>query len=179
MALGCSSLTDDQLVELLLEACNELVTRDGYVVSAAQREIDLIAEKQKAARLSTAQKLKALEEAYTDAVVIVKTEFQRQLTKEVLELVRRDVQSGKLRMATPAEEGNLVRDAELAAKQRILQEIREKLIQEKYTLSIQICGSQVTVCFGVESFVSRCYDATRKGAEIVRELCKIVGADCP
>lgn len=162
-----------------MEASNELVTRDGYVISAAQREIDLIAEKQKATRLSTAQKLKALEESWEDAILIAKVEFQKQLTKDVLEMVRRDVASGELKLMNREEESKAIVDADKWAKQQVLLEIKTRLAQEKITLSIQITGSQVNVCFGTQQFASRCYGAAQKGEEIVRALAGIVGADCP
>jgi len=97
MDLGLASLTDDQLVDLLDEACRELSTRAWFVREAAQRTIT-----------SNAQKLTDLEIAIKWAVGKTRDEYLAQLKQDVLAFVQQEVQTGNLRVMTPEEEAKAI-----------------------------------------------------------------------
>lgn len=87
MDLGLEELTDDQLLDLLQQACLELARRDGYVRQLAQRTI-----------VTAAEKMKALREVAEPLVLQIKREYIAQLKQEVESEMREALQSGVIRL---------------------------------------------------------------------------------
>jgi len=102
MDLGISLLTDDQLLELLQEACVELGNRDPVVRKIAQSVISTEAERTKLRR-----------EAVHGAVKEVRKRYVRQLKQEIQEQLEIEVRKGA-RVLTVIEEADIV--AEFTAK---------------------------------------------------------------
>lgn len=112
MPLGCDKLTDDQLVELLQEACSELACRSDLVRNHAQRVI-------KGGAWEMEQKLKALEQEVTAA----RRSYVDQIKQETKEDVRRMLTTGEIRVVKPAEECDMAVQAHKDALVEILAEI--------------------------------------------------------
>ena len=91
MDLGLSELTDDQLLDLLDQACAELAQRDGYVRQLAQQTI-----------VRGAQKRDAIAEALEPVVRRVKQNYIDQLKRDAAEeleaAMREGLQSGSIRL---------------------------------------------------------------------------------
>jgi hypothetical protein len=126
MNLGLSELTDDQLVELLQEACNELAQRDPIVHKAAQAAIDhealklkavreekelqvrVIEEESRALRFGIAEKEAHLRYFMRQAIQRATEEYRDQLAKDVSALVKEEIAAGRYRVMTPEEEAVVI-----------------------------------------------------------------------
>lgn len=112
MPLGCDKLTDDQLVELLQEACSELACRSDLVRNHAQRVI-------KGGAWEMEQKLKALEEEVSKA----RHAYISQIKQETKDDVKRMLTTGEIRLMKPVEEADLAHRTERQALTDLLAEI--------------------------------------------------------
>lgn len=126
MDLGISLLTDDQLVELLQEACAVLAQRDPIVREAAQKTIDKEAEKLKKKREAALQTIRTLDNQIADlkraievAVREVEKDYIAQLRQEVFEMVQAEVNSGQLKLVTPKREAEWVVEATQLAQEAL------------------------------------------------------------
>lgn len=104
MSLGTNQLSDDQLLELLKEACNELAVRAGPVREAAQKVI-----------VTGAESIKIHEKVFTEAAEVVRREYEKQLYNETYEHVKVLIKSGSATLADSAEEARLAIEAEKKA----------------------------------------------------------------
>ncbi len=127
MALGVDLLTDDQLVELLIEVCNELAVRDPVVRKAAQNEISQAAKQVKARRIDAERTLAKRETQELDLartidqmVRLCREDYLAQLRKEVMAAVQAEIKAGTFQLITPAEEARAIKDATLQANQAAL-----------------------------------------------------------
>ena len=137
MDLGLGELTDDQLLDLLEQACNELATRDGYVRKFAQQTI-----------VSGAEKAKIARDALVGAAERVKADYIRQIRSEVEQDVRAAVASGEIRLDAIEEQRAIV-EASLESKIKIIDEMVGKLKAGKGDrFFCEIQGTLVTVNFG-------------------------------
>ncbi len=115
MDLGIDLLTDDQLVELLIEACNALADRDPVVRKAAQGEIDKRGREAKMTReLAWEQihdqeaEMAMMELAVRRAVDEAKRQYIEEIQKEVMAVVLAEMSTGSYRPLTPEEEAEVV-----------------------------------------------------------------------
>jgi hypothetical protein len=119
MDLGLSELDDDQLLELLNQACGELAARQPYVREMAQKTI-----------FDHAEKLEVAKEAMAAAVERVRQEYITQLTLEVAAEVRKQHKSGELRLISPEHETALAIRAEMVERERLIEEALAALERE-------------------------------------------------
>jgi len=91
--LGASELTDDQLVDLLQEACAELAQRNYVVRNAAQQVI-----------LDEAEKMKIMQKAINK----VRKQFAGEIRSQIQKEIAQEVKLGNVRIMTPAEEARLI-----------------------------------------------------------------------
>lgn len=111
MDLGLRDLTDDQLLELVEQTCQELAARDPYVRQMAQGTITTEAER-------LAAKRKAVKEAITDAMAI----YIQGIRTETAAEVRAGVKNGTIRLLTPAQEARVAVDSTFEAKIKLIDE---------------------------------------------------------
>ena len=118
MNLGLSELTDDQLVELLQEACNELAQRDPIVRKAAQETIDkeaiklkVLREEASVLRLTRESMEEDLRYWITQAIERTKKQYQDQLEKDVAEFVKEEIKAGRYRVMDSKEEAQRIANA--------------------------------------------------------------------
>jgi len=130
MSLGVELLTDDQIVELLIEVCNELAVRDPVVRKAAQAEISKAAEEVKTKRIaakrilqSRAQQEQTLLNTIESVVRQARQEYAAQLKREVVEAVQEEIKSGAFRLMTPQQEADAIKDATMQANDAALRGI--------------------------------------------------------
>lgn len=97
MDLGLSSLTDDQLVELLQEACCELAKRAWFVREAAQKVI-----------VTNAEKMQNMRHYYEMAIKKERTKYFEALREEVFRETHDQVIEGWIRVATVEEETDAI-----------------------------------------------------------------------
>lgn len=93
MDLGLKQLSDDQLVDLLQQACQELGQRAGFVRDAAQQVI-----------CTEAEKMLVFKSSLQKAVIIARQTFIAQLDSEVREIVCKGVEDGSIRLVSVDEE---------------------------------------------------------------------------
>lgn len=115
MDLGLNKLTDDQLLELLQQACAELAIRDHYVRNLAQQTI-----------FTEAEKLKAMKQEMEGAVAAAKAEHVAQLRQEIEAEVRRAVSAGEIQLFQPGEEPKIVVQTDLDVRAKMIQEIKAR-----------------------------------------------------
>lgn len=108
MDLGLKQLSDDQLVELLQEACAELGTREHYVRTAAQNVIQ-----------DEAEKMHVFQRLLGEAVSKTRAQFVKQLEKEVYRWVESGVKDGSIRIVNPDQEAALLVEASQVAIEAI------------------------------------------------------------
>lgn len=130
MSLGTNQLSDDQLLELLKEACNELAVRAGPVREAAQKVI-----------VTGAESIKIHEKVFTEAAVTVRREYEKQLYNETYEHVKLLVQNGSAMLADSAEEARLAIEAEKKA----FAELTKQQVGHNAKFELRIRGSEVTI----------------------------------
>jgi hypothetical protein len=116
MDLGLSALTDDQLLDLLQQACGELVTRDPFVRGLAQ-----------AAIFTESEKLAAIKKEAAKCVENVRREYIQQIGKEVAQSVRDSYKAGKLRLLDSKQEANAATTAEVKERIALIDETIKKL----------------------------------------------------
>jgi len=135
MDLGISTFTDDQLVELLQEACNELAQRDPIVRKAAQQQIDqealklkMLREESYQLRLSREQMEENLRFCIVDAIRRAKKDYMEQLQREVYAKLQEELKAGTYRPLNGTEEAQAVVDAvkEFEHQQKQAQEFRRR-----------------------------------------------------
>lgn len=108
MDLGLQQLTDDQLVDLLQQACAELGTREHYVRTAAQKVIKDEADKMKMFRYGLEQ-----------AVTAVRKKYETELFQEIYAWVEDGVKAGTMRVMTPTEEAAAIAKAQQEAQEAV------------------------------------------------------------
>lgn len=111
MDLGLEQLTDDQLLELVQEACHELAARDPYVRGMAQHTITTEADRVTLQRAMLKEAVTAVAGAYVE-----------QIRKETFDEVREGVRAGTIRLLTPAQEARALVESTLAAKIKLIDE---------------------------------------------------------
>jgi len=116
MALGLSALTDDQLFELLNEACDEMAQRDSY-----------IREKQQEAVMERGEKLKLQRKALDEFIEEVRKEYIEGIRKDIRRDVEAKVKSGEIQLLTADEEAVEILKADQAAREGI-----KKLLKQEH-----------------------------------------------
>ncbi len=111
MDLGLSTLNDDQLLDLLNQACEELRGRDPFVRGLAQAKIT-----------DAADNLRIFKENAKEAVQQARHDYERAIGKEIQTEVRRAVSAGELRLIAPADEAEIAVDAEIKARIALIDE---------------------------------------------------------
>jgi uncharacterized membrane-anchored protein YjiN (DUF445 family) len=96
MNLGLSQLTDDQLMELLIEMCAELANRDPIVRLQAQKEI-----------YTEANKLKDKREAMKQAISDMRKNYIKSLKEEIAQAINEQIRRGAIQVLTDKEEQNI------------------------------------------------------------------------
>ncbi len=129
MNLGLDKLTDDQLLDLLKEACGELSQRDGYVRTIAQATI-----------VTEADKLNTAKAAAKKAIESEKRKYLGLLTSEIEAAVREEVKSGSLILVPSGEEADFIVSAERSARTKLLKELNasSKQPQKGFTLTVTV-----------------------------------------
>ena len=117
MDLGLSNLTDDQLVDLLQEACAELAQRDPIVRKEAQARISEEGRKIKLLREAKAELLQnekargqMLEQAVREAVLSCRSRQIEEIRIEVFKVLREEMKDGIWRPLNSTDEAQAVVD---------------------------------------------------------------------
>lgn len=151
MDLGLKELSDDQLLELLQEACGELGTRDGYVRELAQSTI-----------LSEAEKMQHARTALESAARTMKALYIEGLQADIEREVREAVNAGEVRLSVE-EETALVLKANADAKARIVAELEAAYSNPSAQsqlaakgIAIRIASMEVQIDVGPSHAAMRC-----------------------
>lgn len=138
MDLGLSELTDDQLLELLQEACGELAQRDPFVRDLAQKDV-----------FDQAEKLRLAKEAALEAIQQVQREYIAGLKTEMAEKIRAGVKDGTVRLVPPEVEEKEAQEATLETKIALIDEAVANLKRgSRERFFFEIAGDLVTISFG-------------------------------
>lgn len=140
--LGLNALTDDQLLNLLQEACGELAARDPFVRGLAQQQI-----------FTEAEKVKALKEGAAKAVEALKREYCKSISADIANAVRSSHKAGKLQLLNAEQEANVVVDAEIHTRIALIDEAVAKLkagTSERFAL--EITPAYIAFCDGGQNF---------------------------
>lgn len=116
MDLGLGQLTDDQLLELIQEACREVAARDPYLRGMAQHTITTAADRVTLQRAMLKEAVTAVAGAYVE-----------QIRTETFEEVREGVRNGTVRLITPAQEARVLVESTLEAKIKLIDETVAKI----------------------------------------------------
>ena len=158
MDLGLSALTDDQLLDLLQQACGELVTRDPFVRGLAQ-----------AAIFTESEKLDVIKKEAKKAVENVRREYTQQIGKEVAQSVRDSYKAGKLRLLEPIAEANVATAAEVKERIALIDEAVKKLKSgDSGRFAFEITGQYIAFSHGGKN-----YQTAKK---LAPDTCEKVGA---
>lgn len=133
MSLGTNQLSDDQLLELLKEACNELAVRAAPVRDAAQKVI-----------VTGAESIKIHEKVFTEAAVTVRREYEKQLYAETYEHVQLLVKNGSAMLADSGEEARLAIEAEKKAFASLTAQAVQ-MLGPNAKFELRIRGSAITI----------------------------------
>ena len=112
MAFGIDGLSDDQLLELLQEACVELGRRDPVVRNLAQSGIATAKEDMVARRAALEQAIEKEQRKYLKLVA-----------KEAEDEVQKAAKAGTLRLVTPIEEADEIAEATISARLALVEKI--------------------------------------------------------
>lgn len=144
MDLGLNTLTDDQLLDLLEQACGELANRDRLVREWAQGVIS-----------DEAEKLQARREAALEAREELREQYIQLARREAIEYVRELWKTGRLQLFdSPDQEAKVVAGGVMAARKVIVSEIEKELKDGKRSLAIAVQGPKtdglvyVAITFG-------------------------------
>jgi hypothetical protein len=91
--LGLAQLSDDQIMELLIELCGELSNRDPIVRNMAQKEI-----------YTEAKQLKDKRQAMKDAIQGMRKNYVKLLKEEIGQAINEQIRRGEIRVLTDEEE---------------------------------------------------------------------------
>lgn len=158
MSLGTETLTDDQLLELLQEACLALASRDGYVRALAQKTI-----------VTEGQRLQIAKASLEGAVDKLRLDYVTQIQQEAEEHVRAMAAAGTLQLVAPQEEAAMIIEAHRVAKLKIMEELMRPSSAE---VTLTISGDQVNIRSGNVD-----YDTRRAGLsrELREQIVRLVG----
>ena len=120
MDLGLGELTDDQLLELLQEACRELGRRDPYLRGLAQHTITTEAERTALERGMAQEAVKALAGSYVE-----------QIRQETFHEVKKGVRNGTIGLLTPAQEARVAVESSMEARIRLIDETLAKIMVDE------------------------------------------------
>ena len=115
-SLGLELLTDDQLLDLLQEACAELGQRDPVVRNLAQKSI-----------YAEAERLKVYKDSIAQAIAKARDNYELSVRKEVEAAIQEEVKSGRWNPMASGEEADLIVAADREVKQRIVMEAQKAL----------------------------------------------------
>lgn len=136
MDLGLGKLKDDQLLELLNQACTELAQRDPGCRAIAQSTITTQAENLKAAR-----------EALKKAAKEIRDEYMVELALAVERDVRDAVRRGEIRLIPVDEEAAAILRTATATQEKLKREMQQQA-KKGENITIHIAGDTVTVAMG-------------------------------
>ena len=114
--LGLSALSDDQLLELLQEACGELGQRDPVVRNLAQKTI-----------YSEAERLAVYKRSIETAVKVAKADYEQSVRRDVEQAITEDVRMGRWKPLDSSEEAALVVQEDRRMKQVLVAEAQKAL----------------------------------------------------
>ncbi len=127
--LGLNTLTDDQLLDLLQQACAELSVRDPLVRNLAQVTIDAEAEKLKIKQEAEKQRLfgekeaiETFQKAVDNAVKKVRQDYQNQIALEVQTEIRKGVTAGDISLLSAEQEAAVAVRAEIQQRIALIDE---------------------------------------------------------
>lgn len=116
--LGLSSLNDDQLLELLIEACQELGQRDPIVRNLAQKQI-----------YAEAERIKTYKAAIQDAVREARKNYEDSIRKESREWVDNLVKTGQWKPVNNDDELKIILDEDRRRREEVITQTRAALAQ--------------------------------------------------
>lgn len=134
MSLGTNQLSDDQLLELLQEACNELAVRAGPVREAAQEVI-----------VTGAESIKIHEKVFTEAAVTARREYEKQLYAETYEHVQLLVKNGSAMLSDSGEEARLAIEAEKKAFAELTKQQAAQAVGHNAKFDLRIRGPEIMI----------------------------------
>lgn len=156
--LGLSQLTDEQIIELLMELCAELTERDPFIRKAAQGVIN-----------DEAIRLKAKREAVKVVLKKARSIYIRQLKKDVLESIDLDFIAGTFPLFTADQEAKII--YEITKKRK--GELRSEKKKEIYARALSEMRQQILDgtldLYGRDEEKKDIEAATQKAAEILRQ----------
>jgi len=137
MDLGLDALTDDQLLELLDQACAQLSQREGYVRDMAQLTI-----------VTGAERLKAKKKALSEAVEKVLSDDRRRIAVFIETEVRKEYAAGQLRLMTAGQEAAEVVKAEKEAMLKLAREVQGSAGDPKLRFFLDLQPGQIQMKYG-------------------------------
>jgi len=114
--LGLQTLNDDQLLDLLQEACAELGQRDPVVRNLAQKSI-----------YAEAERIKVYKDSIAEAIDKARDQYELSVRKEVEVAIQEEFKSGRWNPMGSGEEADLIVAADREVKQRIVAEAQKAL----------------------------------------------------
>lgn len=130
-----SELTDDTLLDLLAQACDELATRAPEVRRLAQQTV-----------IDGAAKIEIQKQAIETELQKAKEDYLYTLRSEVREDIAKAVNAGEIRVLSPEEEANQVKLVTEEFKERMLQEARQRVNAKAFYFELR--GNILTLPFG-------------------------------
>lgn len=135
--LGLNSLTDDQLLDLLVEACAELGQRDPVVRNLAQKSI-----------YSEAERIKIFKESIEEAIEAAKKTYETSIRQESRDLVNGMVKRGEWMPIDSTAEAKLAIESEREVRQQMIREAEASLnAQGGSVFYLNVQPSSIAVSF--------------------------------
>ena len=163
-SLGVGALTDDQLIELLELACEQLALRNHYVQELAQAVI-----------ISNAEQMKLAAQALREEAELRRTQYVGEIRRAVSTEIRDAVRSGTLRVCDVREEADIAAEAELQTKLELLREVNEHLTSGQANFFMTISGGYLTISFGPRRVTTRCVLSPENVERLSSEIAGLLG----
>lgn len=131
--LGISALNDDQLLNLLTEACAVVAERDPTVRKLAQKTVT-----------TEAERLKLMREAVESAVILVRRELESTIKQQAEEELREAVARGEVRITGIDEEIKWAVESEKEARQKVVAEAAAAL-KNNDEVTLRVKGQSIWI----------------------------------
>lgn len=157
--LGLDQLTDDQLLDLLTEACAELGQRDPLIRNLAQKAI-----------YAEAERVKVFKTSIEAAVAAAKADYEKAVRKEARKLVDDSVKRGKWSPMGANEEVCLAVAAEVERRKELISEAEKALGSTEQKLWLSISATSINASYMYQGLTRRTTNSNRLNPEKVETL---------
>lgn len=160
MSLGVNTLTDDQLLELLQEACQELAQRDPMVRNLAQGSI-----------VTEAEKLAAGKEAIQEAYQSLLRDYRQGLKEEALAELRTGLKLGTMQLLTPQQESDAIAESSIEARIELIDEALGQVTgapTSEHDFALRVHDDNVSMSWGGERMHWKAQSPSWKMHELAR-----------